>query len=477
MNPQNQNNILRPPILNLHNEHQDQDEGAAANAPAGLNHIQMLALRQDVVRMVSDALRVEGRQIIQAILNPNDDADDVDQPIDPNANLAEMDRVPDIVKSLKEFSGQPGEFSSWKKAVDRILKIYEHLRGTPRYYGMLSVIRNKIVGQADIALESYNTPLNWERIAKCLTLHYADKRDIGTLEYQMTTLVQGNNTIPDFYQIVFHHLSLILNKLCSSDMSQESLNNMTQAYRGKALDTFVRGLNGDLPRLLSIKEPADLPQALHLCLKLENVNFRTRHAMSSNSNVRNTQLPIPAPRRIVSSQSLAQPLSHSQFTPLPAPRKIFQPDHVSNPQRPFKNNLYGQMTYPIQYRENQPRYQQNNPYTQPPKPSPAPQPKSEPMDVDTSIRSKNINYMNKPQPQTQPPIKRPYSQQVHQPQKNQRLFHTEESYEDNTISNEQYETEIASENSHDQALVDYIDTYDNPEYDQTEHVDDIHFLD
>lgn len=81
---------------------------------------------------------------------------------------------------------------------DRLLKIYEHLKGTAKYYGILSVIRNKIVGHADIALESYNTPLNWEKISKCLTLHYAEKRDLGTLEDK--TLVQGTNTVlPEFY--------------------------------------------------------------------------------------------------------------------------------------------------------------------------------------------------------------------------------------------------------------------------------------
>lgn len=461
MDPQNQNNILRPPILNFH-----QDEGAAEAAQA--ERLNLLALRDQVTRMVSEALRTEGRQIINAILNPNDDINnDIDQPINPNANLAEMDRVPDIVKSLKEFSGQPGEFSSWKKAVDRILKIYEHLRGTPKYYGMLSVIRNKVVGQADIALESYNTPLNWEKIAKCLTLHYADKRDIGTLEYQMTTLVQGNYTIHDFYQTVFHHLSLILNKLSSTEMSQESLNNMTQAYRDKALDTFVRGLRGDLPRLLSIKEPADLPQALHLCLKLENVDFRTRHAMSSHSSTRNNLPPIPAPRRIIAPQP--QP-------PMPAPRRHFQTEYVGNPQGFYKTNQYGHVTYPTQQNNYPQRYQQNNPQFPPPKPSPKPLPKPEPMEVDTSTRSKMVNYMNRPQNQ-QPAPKRPYSQQIHQPNKSQRIFHTEQSNDEENITNDQYEEEIRQDENHDQTLVDYIDTYDNPDYDQTEHLDDIYFLD
>ena len=208
-----------------------------------------------------------------------------------------MDKIPDVVKSLREFSGQPNEYGSCKKSVERILKIYDHIKGSTKYYGILSVIRNKITGSADIALESYNTPLNWYKISKCLNLHYADKRDLGTLEYQMTTLVQKNYTISEFYQIVFQHLSLILNKIASmDDISQESLNLLTRAYRDKALDTFIRGLKGDLPRLLSVREPEDLPQALHLCLKLQNMDYRIQHSQGMQSN-RNIQSGSSLPPR------------------------------------------------------------------------------------------------------------------------------------------------------------------------------------
>ena len=72
----------------------------------------------------------------------------MDQNIDPRFlnKLDDLDKIPDVVKSLRDFSGQPGKFGSWKKSVDGILKIYENLKGTPKYYGILSVIRNKITG-------------------------------------------------------------------------------------------------------------------------------------------------------------------------------------------------------------------------------------------------------------------------------------------------------------------------------------------
>lgn len=345
-----------------------------------------------ISRVALDIFNNQGPQIVQATLNPNANLNNVsDQIIEDRhrGNLGDLDKIPDVVKCLKDFSGQPGEFSSWKKSVDRILAIYEPLKGTPKYYGILSVIRNKVVGNADIALESYNTPLDWPSMAKCLTLHYADKRDLATLEYQMTTIVQGNRSIPEYYQQVYTHLSLMLNKLGSMDMSNESLHMLTQSYRNKALDTFIRGLNGDLPKLLGVKEPADLPQALHLCLKLENQNVRASHAYNSRK---------------------FQPTFKGNAAQAGRP---FYPEIAHFPQANQTRNFFN-------HRE------QHN--TNPPRP-PKPQPRPEPMDVDPSMHSRRINYMNRPQ-QNQFVGKRPQQSAYQQQNKNQRTFHINTSIED-----------------------------------------------
>lgn len=201
-------------------------------------------------------------------MNPASDSNnECDVPINVNAerDLSGMHEIPDIKKSLRAFCGDPSEFLSWEKSVERYSQIFR---------------------QADIALESYNTPLNWPKISKCLTLHYAEKGNLGTLEYQMTTLMQGNNSIHEFYQIVYHHLFFILNKLSSMKMGRESLRNMRQCYEDKLLDTFVRGLNGDLP------------QALHFCLKLQNIDYKTQHANNLDNshlqrNFSNVSPPVP----------------------------------------------------------------------------------------------------------------------------------------------------------------------------------------
>lgn len=151
----NPNNLLRPPILNP-------PPNPPPNPPLNPQfNPQNADLQAYVTNIVTRVLNAEGRNIIQGILNPNSDQiRGIDQIINPEhrANLADLDKVPDVVRCLRDFSGQPGEYSSWRKSVDRILRLYEPVKGTPKYFGILSVIRNKIVGNADIALESYNTP-------------------------------------------------------------------------------------------------------------------------------------------------------------------------------------------------------------------------------------------------------------------------------------------------------------------------------
>jgi len=80
-------------------------------------------------------------------------------------------------------------------------------------------------------------------------------------------------------------------------MGEEAEQIITKMYR----DTFVRGLQGDLSRLMRMKEPTDLPSALHLCLKLENQHFSSNHATTKTEYT----LPKSVHKTYTSSQKYA----------------------------------------------------------------------------------------------------------------------------------------------------------------------------
>ncbi|XP_075157913.1 uncharacterized protein LOC142231180 [Haematobia irritans] len=384
--------LIRPPVLSS-------SIPQPPSIPSQPSTLSPQQLTSTITEIVQNVLETRFQNVFQTTAN-TDFSKFSDQAIDPAHvnDFTGLDKIPDVVRCLREFSGNPEEFNSWRKSVDRVLQIYEPIRGTSKYYGILNTIRNKITGSADTALESYNTPLNWKAISKCLTLHFADKRDIRTLEYQMISLVQGNQTVQDFYQKVYTHLSLILNKIGSMDLADEPLQLLTQTYRDKALDTFVRGLKGDLARLLGMKEPTDLPQALHLCLKLENQDFRSNYASKipqetryvPRKNVQHKDHPghrtffpqlahIPQPQTSVYRNN-----NFSLYNPVPQ-TTAFRNTNFSH--RPVQNFYNGYQNIPQQ------------PQFVPPRPfAPKPQARPEPMEVDPSLRSNRINYMNRPNP-------------------------------------------------------------------------------
>ncbi|HBS53331.1 MAG TPA: hypothetical protein DD806_04950, partial [Flavobacterium sp.] len=102
--------------------------------------------------------------------------------------------------------------------------------------------------------------------------------------------------------------------------------------------------------------------------------------------------------------------------------------------------------------------------------------KPEPMEIDQSLRSRQVNYQNRPE-MPQLGNKRTLSQQVSQnPNKFQRIFHTEQSPDENLIFEESYnqQFEETEENAILEEHNEFIDTPNDPIPDKT--IDNINFL-
>lgn len=276
-------------------------------------------------------------------------------------DLKEISKLPDCVKELQPFDGNPTQYISWIHSVENILKDYNIMRDRPIYRAILQSIRQKIRGKADSALISYNIfDDEWTAIKKCLSLHYADKRDLRTLEHQLSSLSQRNMTLDEFYANVNHQFSLIVNKIKTEEYSTDTINVLIETYRNRTLDVFIRGLNGDLSRMLIIQKPQTLPEAYASCLEIQNLNFRnfTIHKKNINNSV---------------TAPINQIFSRPNFNP-----PDFQRNHnqMTLPQR--------NMAYNIQHQN----------IRIPPRPT-HPKP-PEPMDIDPSLQSRQINYINRP---------------------------------------------------------------------------------
>lgn len=316
-------------------------------------------------------------------------------------DLQEIRKLPDCVRDLQIFDGNPVQYISWVHNVESILRDYEIIKHKPIYRAIIQHIRQKVRGPADTALISYNIfDDSWEKIKNCLSLHYADKRDVQTLEYELSVMRQRGNTIDEFYAKVNHQLSLIINKIKTDNYSNETVEALVSTYRNRALDVFIRGINGDVSRMLAIQKPRTLPEAYTSCLEFQNLNFRNTSIHPRYSN------------------SITSPLN--------------QMYRASEPNVPPRN-----LTLNERVRVYNTPTQQFAPNLPPPRPTQTKPPI--PMEVDPSVKSRHINYMNRPE---KSPLPNP-ANSSNIPRKQQRLFNTEvfesEQFPDQNLDYEVYD--------------------------------------
>lgn len=366
--------------------------------------------------------QIENRTANQAHNNNNLVAPTTEQ------ELKDIGRLPDCVKELRVFDGNPIEYVSWIYSVESILKDYDIVKDKPVYRAILQHIRQKIRGTADAALVSYNIfDENWHAIKGCLSLHYADKRDVRTLEYQLGSLIQGKKSVDEFYATVNHQLSLMINKIKTENYSEDTMTVLIDTYRNRALDVFIRGLNGDISKMLTIQRPTNLPEAYSSCLEIQNLNFRSMPI--HNRNFSNT---ITVPVNQINASGFQQ-YTHK---PAPLPRLSLQQKNMGynmQYQQPYRQQQYQQQQY-----QQQPLQQHQNAYAAalPARPT-QPKPPT-PMSIDESGNTKRVNYMNRPKNMNvQPKRDRSPDTGLNQ-HKQQRVFHIEQEQQEGRSEYQEY---------------------------------------
>lgn len=72
--------------------------------------------------------------------------------------LLHLTKIPDAIKSIPSYSGDPKNLSSWIEAVNTTLQLFAAARETPVYPIWMQTIRNKIVDKANEVLVSNHVP-------------------------------------------------------------------------------------------------------------------------------------------------------------------------------------------------------------------------------------------------------------------------------------------------------------------------------
>lgn len=353
----------------------------------------------------------------------------------------ELGKLPDFIRDLNSFDGKPSDLLAWLTDVEGIYNMFREAGATEAQLSLIErSVRRKIKGEAADVLNANNITHDWPSIKNTLILYYRDKRDIKTLDYELTSIRKaGNETLASYYSRVNELLAAIIAQLQTEDKYYLHVTSHTEFFRDKAVDAFIRGLEKPLCFLLKTHNPKTLSQAYQFCLDFYNMDTRSAPFRNEHSS------PIPRPRELEPSKFPPRPPPRRQH-PTPAPR-------TSNFHQmpPFARQ------YSSNYHQTSPFERQNFQFTmQPPARPwyPKPQPRPEPMEVDRSIRSRNINYGNRPPMDARKPF--PLGSQVH-PHKRQacpidtniknlnQFDYDSNSYEDNFYDPYYYPQQVSSE--------------------------------
>lgn len=107
----------------------------------------------------------------------------------------DIGKIPDIVRDVKPFNGNPTELIDFLSDFDAIFNVYKEQRATSSQISILErTIRRKIGGEAADILNANNIKCDWAEIKATLVLYHRDKRDIETLDYELTSIKKNQTT-------------------------------------------------------------------------------------------------------------------------------------------------------------------------------------------------------------------------------------------------------------------------------------------
>lgn len=212
-------------------------------------------------------------------------------------------QIPDAVKDLPVYDGNPKTLYEFLENVEEILKLILAIDGTPQAKIILRAIRNKISGQANEVLNMYGTPLEWNAIRINLITHYADKRNETSLIKDLHICKQNTESVEQFYAKIIAIFSTMMNHIKVNENNAQVVQSKQLLFAEMCLNVFLSGLKEPLGSTIRSMRPNSLADALKYCLDEQNINYikngmshSHRNSMSSpnsnnNNNLKNFNVP------------------------------------------------------------------------------------------------------------------------------------------------------------------------------------------
>lgn len=269
-------------------------------------------------------------------------------PPTPQMDLFQALRIPDPIKDLPNFDGNPRLLFEFIQNVEEILSLIQSINGSLQARIMLRAIRNKIIGPANEILNMYGTPLEWTAIRSNLVLHYSDKRNETSLIRDLHNQRQNQDTVEQFYSKIIEIFATISNHVQVYEKEPNVIKAKSDLYSEMCLNAFLIGLREPLGSTIRAMKPNTLPEAFSYCLKEQNIfyakadiykqlNYRKNNEQNA-SQPRHQYIPIMQKTQV---QSAIQPINPSSSQN----RQNFTNRSQQTPSTNFSNHFKSQQRH------------------------------------------------------------------------------------------------------------------------------------
>lgn len=191
-------------------------------------------------------------------------------------------RIPDAIKDLPKFDGNPRLLYEFLSNVEEILSHIKILDGSSHAQILLRAIRNKIEGEANEVLNMYGTILNWDSIKTNLILHYSDKRTETSLIKDLHSSRQGNKSLESYYSEIIEIQSSLYNNILIHESDANVIQAKKELFAEMCLNNFLTGLREPLGSSIRAMRPDTLAIAFSYCIKEQNIFYMKNEPTQSN---------------------------------------------------------------------------------------------------------------------------------------------------------------------------------------------------
>lgn len=203
----------------------------------------------------------------------------------------------DAFKAIHDFNGDKKIYRSWRSQVTKMMKQIETFKTHPKYAAALSIIRAKIIGAASDILINNDAAHNIDAIIDRLDFSYSDQRPLYVIESEMTSIKQNQKTLQEYYDDINQALNMVITKIAMSYKESGEQKSLICEAQGKAIRTFVTGVNSSLIRTtLYGSSPKSLSQAFSIAQTIQYDNqhlqleYHTRDSKKLTKNIVDTKM-------------------------------------------------------------------------------------------------------------------------------------------------------------------------------------------